>query len=150
MIPVDTGLRGEEEHIARWSMAWRSRKAILGLQGTRCLKCRTQQFPPQRICVNPDCGALDEMEPINLSNKGGKIVSYTSDMLAATINPPAIYGNVDFNGGGRCMFEFTDCILDDLQVGQDVDFTFRIKFYDPKRDTTFYSWKAVPAPKEVF
>jgi len=47
------------------------------------------------------------------------------------------------------MFEFTDCTLEDLQVGRPVEFTFRIKYYDPKRDTTFYFWKAVPATKEV-
>lgn len=149
MAPVDTGLRGEEEHMMRWSMAWRSRKAILGLQGTRCLRCGTQQFPPQRVCVNPDCGAIDEMEPLNLSDKGGKIVSYTSDMLAASINPPAIYGNIDFNGGGRAMFEFADCTLEDLHVGNEVEFTFRIKYFDAKRDTTFYFWKAIPITGEV-
>lgn len=149
MVPVDLGLRGEEEQVTRWSMIWRSRKAIHGLQGSYCNKCGTQQYPPQRICVNPDCGAIDEMAPLNLSDKGGKIVSYTSDTLAATINPPAIYGHVDFNGGGRTMFEFADCTLEDLQVGRPVEFTFRIKYYDPKRDTTFYFWKAVPATKEV-
>ncbi|HOA36615.1 MAG TPA: 3-oxoacyl-[acyl-carrier-protein] synthase III C-terminal domain-containing protein [Bacillota bacterium] len=149
ITPVELGLRGEEEQVTRWSMAWRSRKAILGLQGSRCKQCGTQQYPPQRVCVNPDCGVIDDMEPVNLSEKGGKIVSYTSDMLAATINPPAIYGNVDFNGGGRAMFEFADCTLDDLQVGKPVEFTFRIKYYDPKRDITFYFWKAVPVAKEV-
>lgn len=47
------------------------------------------------------------------------------------------------------MFEFADCTLDDLQVGKPVEFTFRIKYYDPKRDITFYFWKAVPVAKEV-
>ena len=149
IAPVELGLRGEEDQVTRWSMAWRSRKAILGLQGSRCRECGTQQYPPQRVCVNPDCGAVDQMEPVNLSDKGGKIVSYTSDMLAATINPPAIYGNVDFNGGGRAMFEFTDCTLDDLRVGKPVEFSFRIKYYDPRRDITFYFWKAVPVSEEV-
>lgn len=148
MAPVELGLRGEEEQVSRWSMTWRSRKALLGLQGNRCTKCGTRHFPPQRVCVNPDCGAIDEMEPLSFSDKGGKIVSYTSDMLAASINPPAIYGNVDFNGGGRYMFEFADCTLEDLAVGSPVEFTFRIKHYDPKRDTTVYFWKAVPV-KEV-
>ncbi len=145
MLPVEVGLRGEEEKLTRWSMVWRNRKAILSLQGTRCLECTTQQYPPQRVCVNPDCGAIDRMEPVILAGKGGKIASFTSDMLAATTNPPAIYGNVDFEGGGRCMMDFTDCSLDDLQVGKQVDFTFRIKYLDEKRDTTFYFWKAVPS-----
>jgi hydroxymethylglutaryl-CoA synthase len=145
MLPVEVGLRGEEERLTRWSLVWRNRKAIVSLQGTRCLECSTQQYPPQRVCVNPDCGAVDRMEPVSLADKGGKIVSFTSDMLAATTNPPAIYGNIDFNGGGRCLMDFTDCTLDELQVGKPVDFTFRIKYIDSKRDTTFYFWKAVPS-----
>ena len=149
MTPVELGLRSEEEQVTRWSMTWRSRKTIMALQGSCCSRCGTQQYPPQRICVNPDCGATDEMKPLNLSEKGGKIVSYTSDALAATINPPSIYGHVDFNGGGRAMFEFTDCAFEDLQVGRPVEFTFRIKYYDPKRDTTFYFWKAIPLAGEV-
>jgi uncharacterized OB-fold protein len=145
MLPVEVGLRGEEERLTRWSLVWRNRKAIVSLQGTRCLECSTQQYPPQRVCVNPDCGAVDRMEPVSLADKGGKIVSFTSDMLAATTNPPAIYGNIDFNGGGRCLMDFTDCTLDELQVGKPVDFKFRIKYIDSKRDTTFYFWKAVPS-----
>jgi len=148
MLPLEIGMRGEEERLTRWSLVWRSRKAILSLQGSRCLECGTQQYPPQRVCVNPDCGAVDRMEKVILATKKGKIVSFTSDLLAATINPPAIYGNVDFEHGGRCMMDFTDCVLDDLQVGMDVRFSFRIKYFDSKRDTTFYFWKAVPV-KEV-
>jgi hydroxymethylglutaryl-CoA synthase len=145
MLPVETGLRSEEERTTRWSMVWRNRKAILSLQGSRCTACKTQQYPPQRVCVNPDCGAIDHMEPVVLAHRGGRIVSFTSDMLAATKNPPAIYGNVDFDGGGRCLMDFTDCSLEELQVGKPVEFTFRIKYFDQKRDTTFYFWKAVPS-----
>lgn len=149
MVPAELGLRSEEDHITRWSMVWRNNKAILGLQGTTCQKCGTQQYPPQRVCVNSECGAIDEMEPVYLSGKGGRIVSYTSDMLAASVNPPAIYGNIDIDGGGRTMMDFTDCVLDDLKVGMPVRFSFRIKYHDAKRDTTFYFWKAVPANGEV-
>jgi hydroxymethylglutaryl-CoA synthase len=145
MIPAEVGMRGEEDKLTRWSLVWRNRKAILGMQGSCCQECGTQQYPPQRMCVNPACGAVDRMEPVYLSGKGGKVVSYTSDLLAATINPPAIYGNVDFNGGGRTMMDFTDCTLEDLQVGKPVRFSFRIKYVDTKRDTVFYFWKAVPA-----
>ncbi|HSW35425.1 MAG TPA: hypothetical protein VLH18_02365 [Candidatus Limnocylindrales bacterium] len=145
MVPAEVGMRGEEDRLTRWSMVWRNRKAILGLQGTRCLVCGTQQYPPQRVCVNPDCGAVDRMEPAALADKGGKIFSFTSDLLAATINPPAVYGNIDFTGGGRSLMDFTDCTFEDLQVGRPVRFTFRIKYIDTKRDTTFYFWKAVPA-----
>jgi 3-hydroxy-3-methylglutaryl CoA synthase len=149
IAPGETGVRGETDKETRWSLVWREHRALLGLWGSKCRKCGTQQFPPQRICVNPECGALDEMDPVYLADKGGKIFTYTGDMLAASINPPAIYGNVEFNGGGRMVMDFTDCVVDDLAVGKPVEFSFRIKFYDPKRDITNYFWKAVPVAEEV-
>ena len=79
-----------------------------------------------------------------LSDKGGKIGTFTSDMLAASINPPACYGTVNFNGGGRYLFDFTDCTVEDLTVGGEVEFSFRIKYYYQIRDITDYFWKAVP------
>jgi 3-hydroxy-3-methylglutaryl CoA synthase len=144
IAPVDIGLRGEEDTWTRWSLSWRMRKAILGLCGTKCKKCGTPQFPPQRICVNPECSAVDEMEDFYFADKTGKIFSYTGDNLAASFNPPSIYGNIEFDVGGRYMFNFTDCDLDMLEVGKPVSFSFRIKHYDENRDITRYFWKAVP------
>ncbi len=149
MAPAETGIRGETDKETRWSLVWREHKAILGLWGSKCRKCGTQQYPPQRLCINPDCQALDEMDPVYLADKGGTVFTYTGDMLAASVNPPAIYGNVNFNGGGRTLMDFTDCTVEDLSVGMPVEFSFRIKFYDPKRDITNYFWKAVPAVGEV-
>ena len=144
MVPADVGMRGEEDRWTRWSMVWRNEKMIMGMVGSKCQKCGTQHFPDQRVCVNPDCGAVDEMDPVCISDKGGKVFSYTGDMLAASLNPPAIYGSVDINGGGRFLMDFTDCTLDDLAVGKPVEFSFRIKYYDDRRDITVYFWKAVP------
>ena len=144
MIPAELGLRSEEHKWTRWTLMWRMHRAILGLTGSKCGKCGEPQFPPQRICVNPACGAADEMEPVVLSDKGGKVFSFTSDLLAASINPPAIYGVVDFNGGGRYVFDFTDCSIEDMAVGRDVEFSFRIKHRDQIHDITNYFWKAVP------
>jgi 3-hydroxy-3-methylglutaryl CoA synthase len=149
MAPPELGLRGETDKETRWSMIWRDRKAVLGLVGAKCKVCGTQQFPPTRVCANPECGAVDQSEPVYLADKGGTIFTYTGDMLAASLNPPAIYGNVSINGGGRTMMDFTDCTVEDLAVGKPVDFSFRVKLYDPKRDITNYFWKAVPAMEEV-
>lgn len=149
LVPADTGLRGEEQKWTRWSLLWRSHKIILSMQGCRCTKCGTQMFPPQRICVNPECGAIDQNEPVIVSDKGGQIFSFTSDMLAASINPPAIYGAVEINGGGRYVLDFTDCSLDDLSVGKQMEFTFRIKQFDAAHDITNYFWKAMPVVEGV-
>lgn len=149
MAPPELGIRGETDKETRWTLVWRNHKAILGMVGAKCQACGTQQFPPMRMCANPDCGAVDQMEPVYLADKGGRIFTYTGDMLAASLNPPAIYGTVEFNGGGRTIMDFTDCTVDDLAVGNPVDLSFRIKFYDSKRDITNYFWKAVPAIEEV-
>lgn len=144
MLPVDIGLRGEADFMTRWSLLWRNRKAVLGLIGSRCRRCRTPQFPPQKVCVNPACGAIGEMEDYPMADKKGRILSYTGDMLAASYDPPELYGFVEFEGGGRFMCNFTDCTLEDLQVGKPVIFSFRKKYYDERRDIHGYFWKAVP------
>jgi hydroxymethylglutaryl-CoA synthase len=147
MIPAELGLRSEEQKWTRWSLMWRAHKAILGLIGSKCTACGTPQFPPQRICVNPACGAVDQSEPYLFSDKGGEVGSFTSDMLSATINPPAIYGTVNFNGGGRYVFDFTDCTIEDMAVGGPVEMSFRVKHRDDTHDITNYFWKAVPVAK---
>ncbi|HDI78452.1 MAG TPA: short-chain dehydrogenase, partial [Desulfobacteraceae bacterium] len=141
---ADLGLRAEEDIWTRWSFMWRNRKTILGLVGSRCKVCHTPQYPPQHVCVNPDCGAIDQMEEYPFSYRRGRIFNYTADMLAASIDPPAIHGQIDFEGGGRFWFDFTDCTLDDLRVGMRVRMSFRKKYYDEKRDICGYFWKAVP------
>ncbi|MBW1815841.1 MAG: 3-hydroxy-3-methylglutaryl CoA synthase [Deltaproteobacteria bacterium] len=143
-LPADMGLRAEEDLWTRWSAVWRSRKMVLGLWGSKCQNCGTAQLPPQRICVNPECGHVDEMDPYRFSDKIGHINSYTGDMLAASYDPPAIYGAVTFEGGGKYYFDFTDCDLEGLATGMPVAMSFRKKYYDPKRDIAGYFWKAVP------
>ncbi len=56
---------------------------------------------------------------------------------------------MEIAGGGKVQLDFTDCALEDLAVGKAVDFSFRLKYYDPKRDISFYFWKAVPTREEV-
>lgn len=148
ILPAAMGLRSEEDLWTRWTFLWRHHKEIMGLWGTRCKKCGTPQFPAQRVCVNPECGAIDEMEAYLFSDKTGRIASYTGDMLAASFNPPSIYGAVVFDGGGKFYFDFTDCTLGDLSTGMAVSCSFRRKYSDKKRDISGYFWKAVPI-KEV-
>jgi uncharacterized OB-fold protein len=144
MIPQEVGIRGELENATPFSHLWRERKAIHALVGSRCKRCGTPQFPPQRVCVNPHCGTIDQMEEYSFSGKKGKILSYTGDMLAYSINPPAIYGLIDMEGGGRLFVDFTDCRLEELKVDMTVEMSFRRKYYDALRGIHGYFWKAVP------
>lgn len=148
ILPAELGLRSEEDLWTRWTVLWRKRKGVLGLWGSRCLRCGTPQLPAQIVCVNPDCGAVDQMEDYPFADKKGRVVSFTGDMLTASYDPPAIYGAVAFDGGGKFCFDFTDCTLEEMAVGMPVAVSFRRKYYDPKRQISGYFWKAVPLKEE--
>jgi hydroxymethylglutaryl-CoA synthase len=144
VLEVETGLRGEFQAESPLSAMWRNRKALLGLVGSRCTQCGTPQFPPQRVCVVSECQAVNKMEPYSFSRKKATIFSYTGDNLAFSYDPPQIYGIVDFEEGGRMMLDFTDCSLGELQVGMEVELSFRRKYHDRHRGVHTYFWKAVP------
>ena len=144
LAPMELGMRGEISFRTPMSALFRERKAVLGLCGSKCKRCGTPQYPPQRICVKPDCGAVDEMEGYRFSDKKGILFTYTGDNLAASIDPPAIYGFVDFDGGGRFWFDLTDCDLDSVKVGMPVEMTFRRRYVDESGGVYGYSWKAMP------
>lgn len=144
LLPVEKGIRGDTVAFTALSDMWRNRHQVLGLRGCRCQACGTPQFPVQRVCANPDCGAIDQMEPYPFAGRRGTLFTYTGDNLAFSLNPPAIYGVVDFDGGGRYWFDITDAGLDEINVGMPIEMSFRKKYTDPKFGVHGYFWKAVP------
>jgi len=144
LMHVEKGMRGEMVPYTAMSTYWRDRHLILGLRGSRCLSCGTPQFPAQKVCVNPSCGAIGRMEPYRFADKRGILFTYTGDNLAYTPNPPAISGVVDFQGGGRYVFDLTDVDLENVSVGMQVEMSFRKKYTDEKFGIHSYFWKAVP------
>ena len=142
LIPAEVGIRGESQAPTAFSTLWRDRRGVTGLVGSKCTACGTPQFPTQRICVK--CGAVDKSEPYRFSDKTGTIFTYTGDMLAYSVDPPAVYGIVDIEGGGRIYMDFTDCTLESLEVGMPVELSFRRKYHDTQRGISGYFWKAVP------
>ena len=143
-ISPEGGIRAEAIPYAALPLTWRDRREILGLCGTRCKKCGTPQYPAQRVCVNPDCGAIDEMESYRFSDKKGTIFSFTGDLLAFTPIPPAIYAVIDFDGGGRFWFDVTDSDLESIEIGMPVEMSFRRRYVDEKGGIVGYFWKVVP------
>jgi uncharacterized OB-fold protein len=141
VLPMEMGLRGEVG-ISLISLMWRERRTILGLCGAKCKRCGTPQYPYLRVCVNPRCGAIDEMEYYRFSDKKGKLFSYTSDTLAYSVSPPEMYGHIDFEGGGRFAFNLTDCDLESLKMDMPMEMTFRRKYVDNVRGIHGYCWKA--------
>jgi len=144
LMPCEIGIRGEETIFTSFSIISRENREIYGMVGSKCKKCGTPSWPIQRICPNPDCGAVDQMEPYKFTDKLGTIFTYTSDFLAPSIDPPASYGFIDFEGGGRAGLDFTDCDSNTIKVGMPIELAFRIKAVDEKRAAVNYGWKAMP------
>jgi 3-hydroxy-3-methylglutaryl CoA synthase len=144
LINTEMGIRAESPKQTALSALWRDRKLILGFVGGQCTACGTPQIPKTRICVKPDCGAIDSQEDYEFTERPAKVLTFTGDMLAVSVEPPAIYGMVQFDEGGRTMMDFTDCSLDDVEVGVPVKLAFRKKYFDEQRGFTGYFWKAVP------
>ncbi|MEJ2167047.1 MAG: SDR family NAD(P)-dependent oxidoreductase [Desulfobacterales bacterium] len=149
LIQTEMGIRAEAPTQTATTVLWRKNKMILGLVGGKCKACGTPQFPKMDICVNPDCGAFHSQEDYDFADVPARVKSFTADMLSVSVDPPAIYGMVQFEDGGRLMADFTDCELDDLKVGLPVQMAFKRKGVDKERGFVNYFWKAVPIPGTV-
>jgi 3-hydroxy-3-methylglutaryl CoA synthase/NAD(P)-dependent dehydrogenase (short-subunit alcohol dehydrogenase family)/putative sterol carrier protein len=146
LIQPEMGIRAEAPTQTAMTVLWRKRKMLTGLVGGKCRDCGTPQFPKMDICVNPNCGHVDTQEDYEFADVPARIKTFTGDLLAVSVDPPAIYGMVQFEGGGRFMADFTDCELADCKVGLPVKMAFRRRFTDNERGFSGYFWKAVPQP----
>lgn len=145
MIQTEMGARAEIDNRTALSILWRNRKLVLGFVGGKCTKCGTAQIPSERVCVNTECGAVDTQEEFEFAEQPASILTFTADNLAPSLDPPAIYGMIQFEAGGRIMLDFTDCDLDHVEVGVAMKPSFRKKYQDNRRGFTGYFWKATPA-----
>jgi hydroxymethylglutaryl-CoA synthase len=137
-------MRAETDKGTPLTTLYRNRDMITGLVGGRCRACGTLQFPRGRYCVNPKCNALDSQDPQPFSDTPAKVMSYTADALTYSADPPAYYGMVEFDGGGRMMADFTDVDEGKVEVGMPMRMMFRIKEHDTARGFVRYFWKAAP------
>lgn len=144
-IAIERGMRSEVDKQTPLSALWRNRETVTAFSGGQCSNCGTKQFPRTRICVNPNCNAIDTQEPEPFAEKTGAINSYTADRLTYSPDPPACYGMIQFSEGGRWMMDFTDVDEADLSVGLPMKMMFRVKDYDLQRGFRRYFWKAAPA-----
>lgn len=128
------------------SAEWRERRSGLPLYGVKCLKCGTVQLYMRgtsmraHVCLN--CQAKDSFEPYRFADKKGKVVSFSHDYLGGGIDPPATRTVVDFEGGGRGLFDMVDRDPAECKVGMEVEMTFRKVRTAP--GSNVYFWKCKP------
>ncbi len=144
LIEPETGIRAEAPTQTAMTTLWRNRKMLTALVGGKCRDCGTPQFPKADICVNPKCGKLHTQDDYEFADLQARVMTFTGDLLAVSVDPPSIYGMISFEGGGRFMADLTDCELADVKVGMPLRMSFRKRLDDKERGFSGYFWKAVP------
>lgn len=118
----------------------RSERWKYAFVGSRCRSCDATNLPPQRVCVQ--CGAADEMDPVPYCDATARVATYTVDHLAYSLQQPVVAAVVDFDEGGRFACELADVDPAKVQIGQELEMTFRRLYTaDGVRN---YFWKARP------
>lgn len=133
-------LKGLEGGGPSASARWRDRESIDRLHGAKCLSCGLIQYPPQRICSQ--CHTKDQWETVRLSDKPGKIFTFSLDYLVAGADQPLAITIIDLEGGGRGLFMMTDREIEDVQCEKPVEMSFR-KLRSSGGVHNYY-WKAMP------
>lgn len=144
LVLRDKGIRAELDKSTALSALYRKRAMLTGFVGGKCSKCGTAQFPKSNVCVNPNCGAFHTQEDHPFANIPAKVQSWTADNLTYSPSPPAHFGMVVFEEGGRLMADFTDVDPGQVSVDMPMKMVFRIKEHDDQRGFSKYFWKAAP------
>ncbi|MFQ5665208.1 MAG: 3-oxoacyl-[acyl-carrier-protein] synthase III C-terminal domain-containing protein [Candidatus Binatia bacterium] len=119
---------------------FRDRDEDISFRGHQCRRCGTMQFPFQRVCFT--CYAKDDFEEVRLSDKCGKVLSFTFDFFAGSPDPPLIVTTSEVEGGARVYLQMTDASPKEVKLDLPVEFTFRkIHEYGGRAN---YFWKCTP------
>ena len=145
VVEREYGKRAELDRPPALTAYYRDREGVTGFVGGACGRCGTVQYPKSRYCVNPQCRARDTQEPHPMADLPARVKTFTADRLVFSMDPPAYFGLVEFEGGGRTMVDFTDVDPETFDVGTRVTMRFRLKHRDARRGMRQYFWKAAPA-----
>jgi len=118
---------------------YRYRDNDISFLGQKCNACSAVQFPMQRLCET--CFSKDDFEPYRLSDRTGKLVTYTLDNFFPTPDPPTVVAIVDIDGA-RLHMQVVNCAAEDVKIGLPLEFEFRRIHQSGGRPN--YYWKAAP------
>jgi uncharacterized OB-fold protein len=114
------------------------------LYGQKCKTCGEIQYPKQRVCIY--CQTRNNFDEIRLSDKLGRLFTYSMDERAMEIVLPKVISIVDLDGGGRFYCSLTDRDTEKVEVNMPVELTFRMFLDGTVEGSGFrnYMWKARP------
>jgi hydroxymethylglutaryl-CoA synthase len=119
---------------------FRERDSDISFHAQKCTKCGTMHFPACRVCFG--CYAKDSFEPVRLSDKKGRVMSFTFDYFFPSPEPPLIVGMCEVENGARVYVQMTDATQDMLRCDLPVEFVFR-KIHDVGHRPNYF-WKSRP------
>jgi len=119
---------------------FRERDHDMSFCGARCRRCGAEQFPSQRVCYG--CQGRDDFESIRLSDRRGRLLSWTLDYFFPTPEPPLAAGMVQIEGGARTYLQLTDVATDELRCDLPLEFVFR-RIHEVGGKPNYF-WKATP------
>jgi 3-hydroxy-3-methylglutaryl CoA synthase len=141
---MDWGAEARPIRKSSMPFVWRDRKMIYAMYGQKCKTCGGVQYPKQRVCMY--CQTKDNFEDIRLSDKKGKLFTYSLDERAQEIILPKVISIVDIDGGGRFYCSMTDREVEKVDVGLPVEMTFRMMLDGVIEGSGFrnYFWRTRP------
>ncbi len=121
---------------------WRDISSILRFHGSKCKNCGTLAFPIQRVCYS--CRTKDSFEEVRLSDKRGKVFTFSLDNLAGRSDDPVVVQTVVESevDQTRIYCLMTDFQPKEVKVGMPVEFTFR-RIYEGAGFQNYF-WKCRP------
>lgn len=144
LLQKDLGKRSELDKQAYLSALYRDRAFVTAFKGGKCRKCGTVQLPRHNYCVNPECSAFDTQDEYPMAGRNGRVSTWTADQLTFDFSPPAYFGMISFEGGGRLMMDLTEVDPSSFDTDAEVSVHFRVKQIDRNRGFRKYFWKAIP------
>lgn len=127
-----------------WQLAERRYRLV----GSKCLKCGRLFVGLRKVC--PQCGSK-ELKDVELSRKG-KIYSYTIIRVPPMEREkygPYIIAIVELDDGCKLTAEIVDCSPEEIDIGTEVEATFRKVGEESESGVIYYACKFRPVKKEV-
>ena len=85
----------------------------------------------------------DDFDRVRLSDRIGKVVTYTFDYFFPTPNPPTVVTITEVDGA-RIHLQVVEIEPEQMKIGQEVEFVFR-KIHESGGRPNYY-WKGMPKP----
>ncbi|MEM3096680.1 MAG: Zn-ribbon domain-containing OB-fold protein [Nitrososphaerota archaeon] len=122
---------------------WRSRGFLYRLEGSRCVSCGEFHAFTRLACRR--CRSRN-LVPDRLPERG-KLLDFTVIHQAPPLYEnglPYVVGLVEMLDGSRLLAQITDCDVDELTLGMEVELTFRRLRTDGEANIISYGYKFRP------